>query len=250
MKYKANYYNEEKAKKRNDYFSSKPMFIDEDVDTNKIFFEFIVESIEKICQINKRAKIQILDLGTGTGYVPEILCKISQADFEITAIDLSKDMIENAKENNFDKRIKFTIADNNHLPFKAGSFDIVTNKLTTQFSTKELFRVLKKDGYFVFKEYGKNKGFKEIRKIFIKRFVKSNKTSFDIYNELCELEFSEILFKSYSLKRVYGIDEIKNIFEMAKLIDNFSLEDLLKIKNELGDKLTITSDPFIVYAKK
>jgi ubiquinone/menaquinone biosynthesis C-methylase UbiE len=250
MKYNINYYNTEKAEKRSNYFASKPIFFDKGIDTNKVFFQFINDSIESISKKKKRGKIKILDLGTGTGYVPEILCKINQAEFEITGIDLSEQMIRNAKNKINDKRMNFIIGDNNHLPFKSESFDIVTNKLSTQFSVKELFRVLKKDGYFVFKEYGQNKGFKEIREIFIRRFAKINKTPFDIYNELYKLKFSEILFKSYFLKRVYKIEEINKIFGMAGLINNFSKKDLFKIKDKLGSNLKITSDPFIIYAKK
>ena len=54
------------------------------------------------------------------------------------------------------------IADNNKLPYKKSEFDMVIGKLVTNFSAREVFRILKKNGNFIYKEYGKYKGMKEL----------------------------------------------------------------------------------------
>lgn len=250
MSYNINYYSADKAKKRDKYFATNPIFYNQGLDTNKKFFQYIIEAINNIKHKKPSKIIKILDLGTGTGYVPEILSKIDKTKFKIIGIDLSTQMIENAKNKIKDQRITFVVGDNKHLPFKPESFDIITNKLSTQFSIKEMARVLKKGGHFIFKEYGVNKGFKEIRELFPHRYAKIKKTPFDFYRELYELEFNEISFKSFFIKRTYKLKEIKKIFEMANLINNFNDQDMLKIKNKLGNSIKVFSDPFIIYARK
>lgn len=250
MGYNINYYNTDKAERRNSYFNNKPIFYNKGLDTNKIFFQCILEAIDSIKHKKLLRKIKILDLGTGAGYVPDILCKINRTKFKIVGIDLSAQMIQNAQSKIKDKRITFMVGDNKSLPFKAGSFDIITNKLSTQFDVKEMARVLKKGGYFIFKEYGINKGFKEVRELFSNRYAKLEKTPQDFYNELTKQEFSEVFIRSFFIKRTYKLEEIKKIFEMAPLIHNFDGKDLLKIKNKLGDNIKVSSDPFIIYARK
>lgn len=246
-KYNIKYYSKEKAKKRDQFFSQKPLFINKGVDTNKIFFDFILEKIKE----SSHRKISILDLGTGTGYVPEVITKLSKANFQIIGIDLSKDMLARAEETKSDQRIKYKLADNRKLPFKNNSFDIITNKLSTQFNAKEVYRVLKKDGIFVFKEYRKYKGFKEIAEIFKKRFKKTQKLMVDYANELIGLNFREVVLKSYLIKREYKAEEIKEIFSMVDLISNFDDKDMAKIKKlEIQGRISVNSDPFILFTRK
>ncbi len=247
-KYDLKYYSKEKAEKRDKYFKNKPLFFENGIDTNKIFFDYILDEINK----NPKKKLSMVDLGTGTGYVPKTLCKLTKANLNIVGIDLSKDMMDLAKQENQDKRINYKTADNNKLPFKNNSFDIVTNKLSTQFSVKEVYRVLKNNGIFVFKEYSKFKGFKEISKIFNKRFNKSNKTFDDYIKEIQKLDCKEVILQKFLLKRVYSLKEIKDIFSMANLIEDFNKKDIDKIKNKLlkNNKIIITSDPFIIFFRK
>jgi len=247
-KYDINYYDREKAISRNKYFNNAPIFYKKGVDTNKIFFDYILNEIN----VKANNKLSILDLGTGTGYVPKTLCRICQKNFSITGIDLSKDMIDAARRENADKRIVYKIADNRKLPFRSESFDIITNKLSTQFNIQEVNRVLKKDGIFIFKEYGPFKGFKEIKKMFGKKFRSGGKSTDKCVTELYKLGFDEIIKHVFLIKRKYGPNEIKQIFSMANLIENFNEADLQKIKDKLlkNGKITVTSDPFIIFARK
>ncbi len=250
MKYNIEYYSSLRAVKREKYFKSKPIFSKKGVDSNKIFFDCILDSLN--FSKNKRVKVKILDIGTGTGYVPQVLCSISNGNFKIVGIDLSEDMIKVAQNRSRDSRIKYLIADNNKLPFKDESFDIVTNKLSTQFNFNEIHRVLKKDGAFIFKEYGENKGFKEIREIFKNRYKKTNKSINDYILEMSQLGFKEIRLNLYQVKRTYNQKEINDIFSMADLIEKFNKKDLNLIIKKLEKRslIVVTSDPFIVFAKK
>lgn len=251
MTYNLKYYSQEKAKNRDKYFKNTSVFFENGIDTNKIFFDFILNYLNTLNKDN----IKILDIGTGTGYVPEILCKLSKLKFRITAVDLSKNMLEAAKQKQLGERVRLVLADNNHLPFNKNTFDIVTNKLSTQFSVGEVHRVLKNEGIFVFKEYGEYKGFKEVFDIFRERYKKSTKQYMDYVNELYKFDFENINLNLYKIKRLYSLEELNNIFKMANLIDNFSDIDLKKIKNKMfgvnvNKKIKITSDPFIIFAKK
>jgi len=249
MEYDINFYTKDKAQKRDDFFSNKPLFSDKGIDTNKIFFDYLLDSLKRIKK-NKQEKIKILDLGTGTGYVPKVLCQLSDENFEIIGVDLAQQMLDLAKERTKDKRVKYVLADNQRLPFANSAFDIITNKLTTQFEMRELNRVLKQGGLFIFKEYDRYKGFKEIFNLFKDRFIKIKKGPADYYEELAQLGFQEIVLRKFIIKRDYQIDEINNIFAMANIIENFNPDDLNKIKNYLGENFNITSDPFIIYAQK
>lgn len=246
--YDINFYDKEKAEIRNKYFKNGPLIFESGLDTNKIFFDYVTDEIRK----NPKKKLSILDLGTGTGYVPKTLCQITNVDLKIIGVDLSQDMIDVAKQERVDKRIIFKLANNHQLPFKKASFDIITNKLSTQFSFEEVYRVLKKNGIFIFKEYGVFKGFKEISKIFGKKFRGNKKLSDDYAKEIIRMDCKEIIVQKFLIKRKYKLNEIKDIFSMANLIKNFGEKDLQKIKSKLykNNKIVITSDPFIIFVRK
>ncbi len=89
---------------------------------------------------------KILDIGTGTGILP---MNMKCYGGEYTGVDLSSEMIEQAKALAPD--INFICADAHNLPFENGSFDVVTALQCWVYFDKEkllpeLHRVLKKDG--------------------------------------------------------------------------------------------------------
>jgi ubiquinone/menaquinone biosynthesis C-methylase UbiE len=252
MVYKIKFYNQGTAVKREKYFEKKSIFKKIITDTNRLFFDYIIEAINRLSHKNKN-RIKILDLGTGTGYVPRILALLSKTDFKIIGVDLAPEMLNMAKLKTKDSRIKYLLGDNKNLPFKSKSFDIVTNKLSTQFDLIEVKRVLKNNGFFIFKEYDKYKGFKEIAEKFKNRYKKSKTNASDYVKILQNLNFHEIILRAFFLKRKYSLQEIKDIFEMTNLIDGFSSKDLNLIKNKIfnkGKKADIHLDPFIIFAQK
>lgn len=112
--------------------------------------EVVFSHIEKIGVTNKR----ILDFGCGDGvYVQEFL---KRGASEIVGIDESAKMIEIAnKKFNHLENTKFLVADGNNLPFENDVFDIVFANfvlhhfIDTLKPLKEIFRVLKRGGYFI-----------------------------------------------------------------------------------------------------
>ncbi|WP_019377391.1 class I SAM-dependent methyltransferase [Virgibacillus halodenitrificans] len=91
----------------------------------------------------------LLDVGCGDGYGS---FKLTQAGYEVTGADISKEMIELAKQNN-KNRADFYQADINQLPFAANTFHgaIGINVLewteNPVSALNEMMRVVKRDGY-------------------------------------------------------------------------------------------------------
>jgi len=71
----------------------------------------------------------VLDIGTGSGLLAIELCKAKGGNFDITAIDISHNMIkkaiENAKRAGVEDKIRFLVSTAAALPFPDDSFDLV-----------------------------------------------------------------------------------------------------------------------------
>lgn len=99
-----------------------------------------------------------LDLGCGTGI---LLAEISQFSKEITGVDYSDGMLNEArKKQSMGAKIRFVKADlNKKLPFDNDSFDYVIAVLTLHHLEnleeiyQEIFRVLKTNGFLIFDEF-------------------------------------------------------------------------------------------------
>lgn len=98
---------------------------------------------------------KILDIGTGPGYLPIEIAKISSG-VKIIGIDLSSSMVEiaarNAGSSGLSDRVQFRIANAGNLPFEDGDFDSVISTLSLHHwrhpveYLKEISRVLKTGG--------------------------------------------------------------------------------------------------------
>lgn len=99
--------------------------------------------------VGKNNYKKILDVGCAGGTMAAKVAKVFP-DAEITGIDVYPPMIDYAKRKY--PHMKFLVADAHKLPFKPGSFDLVTcyetieHVLQPDKVLKELKRVLKKDG--------------------------------------------------------------------------------------------------------
>lgn len=96
---------------------------------------------------------KVLDAGCGSGVTACYLAKSTGC--AITAVDLSEEMIEKAKQRaereGVASLIQFKVADVNHLPFASNSFDLVLAESLSVFLNKkrvyhEFYRVLKPGG--------------------------------------------------------------------------------------------------------
>lgn len=91
----------------------------------------------------------VLDIGCGSGYGS---AKLNEAGYQITGVDISKEMIRLATQFRKHAPISFIQADANELPFADQSFDGVMSINVLEWTNipvealAELTRVLKKDG--------------------------------------------------------------------------------------------------------
>lgn len=213
--------------------------------SSKIQSSFMSEIKKKISKGNF-----ILDIGTGNGYV---LRKIGEnfgyLNLQLTGIDFSEEMIKKAKENLH--KATFIRGDNYKLPFKDKKFDLVVAKNVTRFSPEETYRVLKNNGYFIFREYGEGKGLVEISELFTGRIIR--KKDPDLYRDLLgRAGFKNISIEKFKTKTKYPLQQLLNILKMFPFIKNYSSEDEKKIIDFFGNKkeIEIRSDPILITAKK
>jgi len=127
------------------------------------------------CNLSKTQNI--LDVATGTGKLAAEFAK--NINIKITGLDLSADMIVEAKKKYQQANLKFIVGDSTQMPFQDESFDLITisfalHEMPLEIAQKtilEIKRVLKKDGQFVIIDFTKNKKFLNILSYpFIKLF--------------------------------------------------------------------------------
>ena len=115
-----------------------------------IYYRKVAEEI-----LSSFKKGLILDLGTGPGYLPIEIAKRS-TDIKIVGIDLSRNLIQMARQNalssGFGDRLDFQVGNSAKLRFDDATFDMVlsTGMLHSLRDPvkvfREIFRVLKRDG--------------------------------------------------------------------------------------------------------
>ena len=96
----------------------------------------------------------VLEIGCGTGLFTK---EIAKMPVQLTAIDISPDLIEIARENISDSNVSFFVENAYKLPYDNGIFDAVIGSsvlhhLDIEPALKEFYRVLKPNGYIAFTE--------------------------------------------------------------------------------------------------
>ncbi|MEX2216355.1 MAG: class I SAM-dependent methyltransferase [Phycisphaeraceae bacterium] len=104
---------------------------------------------------------RMLDLGTGPGHIP-IMVAQEIGDASVMALDLSKNMLELAKEKlaavALGDRVEFHLADVKDLPFDDRAFDVVFSNTILHHipepveMLREAWRVLKPDGILLIRD--------------------------------------------------------------------------------------------------
>lgn len=114
---------------------------------------FVEKPMMKSMVSNLKNK-KVLMLGCGTGEESKLLETFGASSNQLTGIDISNKSIEIAKRTYPD--IEFVVGDMNELPFESDSFDFVYSSLAVHYSAtpektyKEVYRVLKPNGLFLF----------------------------------------------------------------------------------------------------
>jgi len=106
----------------------------------------------------------LLDIGSGTGYCSELLCK-KFSNLPIYALDIAHGMVKFARDKkSFFKKLrsqtKYVCGDVENLPIRSDSIDLAVSSLTLQWcfnldlAFEEVRRVIKSDGLFIFATLG------------------------------------------------------------------------------------------------
>lgn len=86
-----------------------------------------LNTILRLASVPVQTPLRILDVGTGPGSLAIIL---AQAGHEVTAVDITDAMLEKAKENAKQQRVKLDLikSDAHQLPFADNKFDLVVSR--------------------------------------------------------------------------------------------------------------------------
>jgi len=194
-------------------------------------------------KINSNSKI--LDLGCGNGEVTIQIAK--KFGCEITGIDLSGVRIENAKKKleenpKISHLVKFVKASATKLPFSSESFTHIWSQATIYHvhnkdkALSEIYRVLKKEGIFVFDDLIKPKLqiAEDSKKYVYERLLFDTPFSFNSYKtKLNEIGFEIIESEdiSQNLKRSYR--------ELRKVLEEKSKKDIKSKYSKEYEKLIL-----------
>lgn len=101
---------------------------------------------------------KILDVGSGTGTLTDVLAKRYPAA-EIVGLDIAQGMVEVADSRFDNQSVKYIEGDGENLPFYDSTFDLAVSSASLQWMDPEkvfaeVARVLKPDGRFYFSTFG------------------------------------------------------------------------------------------------
>ncbi len=165
-----------------------------------------------------------VDMCTGTGETAAYLSRLAPEGTNISAVDLSPEMMLEARKKPEAKNINFIIADVNELPFPNESIELITisfatrninlNKDALLKSFSEFHRVLKPGGRFVNLETSQPPiGFiKMLFHLFIKLFVKQ-------VGSRMSGSMSGYLYLSKTIPKFYTAHELVDILRQAGFSD-------------------------------
>ena len=213
----------------------------QDLDINERFFHEIAWYLYK--------GYRILDIGTGNGYVlKELIRRNHDLALEFYGVDNSAEMVKAASEELGDLA-DIVRGSAERLPFRDETFEVVTAKNVTRINMREVYRVLKHGGVFVFREYGTGKGLCEVTKLFPGRVIRQREPEY--YKRMAEdAGLSVIRLNSYLFTRKYdSAEDIVTIVRSFPLIQDFGEADEQLIIESCRDA-TVSSDPFIMVCKK
>ncbi len=192
--------------------------------------------------------ITILDIGTGTGFVPLIIAKFFKKSDTFICCDISKGVLDVAKKNieknNFQCDFKFVKIEKSlplKLPFESISIDLITiNSVLhhikdTNFFLNELHRILKKKG-LIFLGHEPNKYFYKNTFLKINHFILENfYPPVRILYKISTI-LRKILYLNFSKKVIHPsiytsiTNKINNTLIKEKLIPHcLSFDDIAKI---------------------
>ena len=130
-------------------------------------------------QLTFKAVQTVLEISSGTGRATRHIRRIFPATTTIVATDINADMLGLARAKLKTPHIAFVTADAQDLPFPDTSFDLVICQYGLMFfqdkskALKEIFRVLKPGGHFVFSTWDKTENMPVLKIIFNDNIIAS-----------------------------------------------------------------------------
>jgi hypothetical protein len=213
------------------------------INVDDLFYSFIYKFINYYSK--SYPIVNLLDIGTGTGIVPRTIQSNLKLNISIDAIDKSIELINIAKS--MDQKSNYILIKNKLLANK--KYQIITNRLCPRYKIDFMSNHILDTGIYIFKEYDKYRGIKEIKRLFPNRWIK-RKESNNFITDLNNYNFKYISIQKYIYNRKYTIKEIDNILKSTNIIKNYSRTDYNFIKQKLGVSFYITQDPYILIASK
>lgn len=202
---------------------------------------------------------KLLDIGTGGG---ERILKIAQNFASVYAIDHTQSMVDTAKKNLGKtklKNVEFITMDSYKLDFPDNYFDIVTDR-HCDFNPSEVFRVLKKGGYFFTQQVSEGDQI-NIKKAFARgqsHGIKDGTLKNKYLKELRKLGFSKIEDFDYNSKVIYKTDKdyvfllryTPTIPEFGKTKSDFVILKKFIEENKTKSGIETNSKRFMIIAVK
>ena len=198
--------------------------------------------VSKILHVLK-PRMRLLDIGCGTAHIiQELAMRYKSAIF--IGLDISPAMLKIASKNTMNlHNVILVEGDGLNLPFPDCSFDIVTVRLA-EFSPEEVYRVLKKGGYFLEYEVGPEAN-KEIVEFFPDRIEKDNffipeclsTWKEEVVQKIKNVGFIVESIEDYREKEYYSSEEeLMDLIEMVPLVKDFNRKKDRERISELAEK--------------
>ena len=217
-------------------------------------WDFYEEVLKKV-----KSTDTILDIGTGGG---EKILKIAKHFKSVYGIDHSPSMVNTAKKNLGKtklRNVQFLMMDSAKLVFPDNTFDIITDR-HCDFSPSEIFRVLKKGGYFLTQQVSEGDQI-NIKKAFSRGqgYGTLDGTLKNKYlNQMGGLGFSKIEDFDYNSKIIYKTDKdymfllrhTPTIPEFAKKKGDFKILGKFIEENKTESGIETNSKRFMIVAVK
>jgi len=190
--------------------------------------EVAIRLVDKM-EVMTMQPVSILDAGSGTGFVSELIAK-RFPKAKITALDLARNMLKQAKEKRsfkqrWNKQFCYVNAEVENLPFADASVELITSGLTLQWCQDlpgvfaEFRRVLAPGGLLLFSSFGPDT-LKELRHSWAEVDDKAHVNEFidmhDVGDALLQTGFSDPVMDMEMLTVTYN--DVKTVMKDLKKI--------------------------------
>lgn len=193
--------------------------------------DFVVSNLVK-SNFDKSSKLNILDVGCGTGYyLSNLVNKLEESgfNFNCTGLDISKNAVVKASKNDKQNKITWIIGSSYNLPIIDNSQNVLIN-IFAPYNMKEFSRVLNSDCGEMYFVVPNSNHLGELRDIF---FGEENKEkSHDkLKIAISEIEGLEIA-NSINVKDEISLNSSEDISNLLKMTPYY-----WKIKKDVRDKV-------------